>query len=531
MTSRLTERLDALLLRQPNALQDIQRGIEKEGLRADPQGFIAQTDHPRGLGSALTHPTITTDYSEALLELITPVERQIGALLSDLRDTHKFVHTQLPVGEVFWAGSMPCRLDGDNSIRIAEYGSSNLGTIKHVYRRGLSHRYGRIMQSIAGVHFNFSMGDDFWMALQQSTDSENQSLQDFKSDTYFSLIRNFRRWSWILMYLFGSSPALDKSFLNGRDHRLDSLGGDTLGMENATSLRMSGLGYQNNAQASLKICFNHLSTYVKTLYDATHDPYAAYEKIGLKVDGEYRQLNTNLLQIENEYYNSIRPKRVADSGEKPIQALQRRGVEYVEVRCLDLNPFSPVGVEAEKVHFLDVFLLTCLLDDSPTISDEECRLIDENFSATVENGRSPDCQLTMVVDHSSQPRQEQRALQQWGYELLERMASLAAAMDAGQSDKSYQTALQHAHAALTDSRLTPSAKMLAGMQRSGKGYADWTLDISQRHQRQLLEGPMTADQMTVATRDSEQSWVDEAALRASDTLSFDDYLRQYLSYT
>ncbi|OZG74297.1 glutamate--cysteine ligase [Hahella sp. CCB-MM4] len=530
MSQRLSQRLDNLLQRQPDALRDIHRGVEKEGLRADSEGRISQTDHPQALGSTLTHPSITTDYSEALLELITPVENSIDNMLTDLRDTHKFVQANLPDGEVFWAGSMPCRLEGDPSIRIAEYGSSNVGTIKHVYRKGLSYRYGRIMQSIAGVHFNFSMGDTFWEALHQLEDGD-QSLQDFKSDTYFSLIRNFRRWSWLLMYLFGASPVLDKSFLNGRQHQLEEMGPDTLGLPYATSLRMSGLGYQNNAQSSLKICFNHLNTYLSTLFEATHVPYPDYEKIGIRVDGEYRQLNTNLLQIENEYYNSIRPKRVAASGEKPIQALQRRGVEYIEVRCLDLNPFSPIGIETEKAHFLDVFLLTCLLDESPMITDEECGLIEQNFAATVERGRDPQCYLTRIENKDSRSDYRQVLLRDWGYELLEKMEKVAELMVESHGDERYKEALKHAHATLTDSHLTPSAKLLTAMGRGRKGYADWILDMSQRHHQQLLDEALTPEQMQQAQRLSEQSWLDERALREADSQSFEDYLRQYLTYS
>ncbi|WP_020410978.1 glutamate--cysteine ligase [Hahella ganghwensis] len=530
MNQRLSQRLDRLLQHQSDALKDIHRGVEKEGLRADAEGRVSQTDHPQALGSALTHPGITTDYSEALLELITPVERSIDDMLADLKNTHRYVQANLAEGEVFWAGSMPCRLDGDSSIRIAEYGSSNLGTIKHVYRRGLSYRYGRIMQSIAGVHFNFSMGDTFWQALRQLEDGD-QTLQDFKSETYFGLIRNFRRWSWLLMYLFGASPALDKSFLDGQKHQLESMGSDTFGMPDATSLRMSGLGYQNNAQSSLKICFNHLDTYLSTLYEATHVPYPDYEKIGLKVDGEYRQLNTNLLQIENEYYNSIRPKRVAASGEKPIQALQRRGVEYIEVRCLDLNPFSPIGMETEQAHFLDVFLLTCLLDESPLISDEECGLIDKNFTATVEHGRHPNCQLSRMVSGDDPGSHQEISLRDWGYELLEKMSGVASVLAESHQDDRYSEALKHAHAALTDSHLTPSAKLLTGMKRSRLGYADWILEMSRRHQRELLLEPLSSDQLQLAKRMSEQSWLDERELREADNLSFDDYLKQYLTYS
>ncbi|MDG9667035.1 glutamate--cysteine ligase [Hahella sp. CR1] len=524
MSEKLAARLEKLRRRHPQALADIYRGIEKEGLRVDSKGFIAQSDHPQALGSALTHPNITTDYSEALLELITPVTREVDELLTSLQEIHQFVHANLPAGESLWAGSMPSLLDGDESIRIAEYGESNLGKIKHVYRRGLAYRYGRIMQSIAGVHFNFSLGDDFWRAYQEVL-AQSAPLQEFKSESYFSLIRNFRRWSWLLMYLFGASPALDRSFLSGRDHKLDQFGTDTLGLPHATSLRMSDLGYQNNAQSSLKICFNHLNTYVKTLYDATHTPFPRYEAIGLQRDGEYIQLNANLLQIENEYYNTIRPKRVAQSGEKPIQALKRRGIEYIEVRCLDLDPFSPIGVSESQIRFLDAFLLTCLLSDSAKIVDEECSIIEENFLTAVSRGRDADVELVRL----QQSDYVQGGLQEWALRILEQVELCARELDAIKGGDSYAAAIRDARAKVNDPSLTPSARTYAAV-ANGQGYVDWTLAMSQAHHQTLTANPLSPERMQHYVRAGEQSWADERALREADNLPFDAYLKQYLTY-
>jgi len=292
-----------------NTLSGIVRGIEKEGLRVTPESRVAQTAHQATLGSTLTHPSITTDYSEALLEFITPVLNGVEETVEYLSDLHTFTSRKIEQ-ERIWPASMPCKLDGDASIPIANYGSSNVGTLKHVYRQGLGVRYGRIMQSIAGIHYNFSLPDSFWQAYQVKLNQQDpqveQSLQDFKSAHYFSLIRNFRRYSWILHYLFGASPVLDKSFLDGRkqeEHGLDRLLDNTYGLPYATSLRMSDLGYQNSAQEALHVSYGSLDDYVTTLAQAMKHKYDAYQEIGVKVDGEYRQLNTNVLQIENEYYS------------------------------------------------------------------------------------------------------------------------------------------------------------------------------------------------------------------------------------
>ncbi|MCJ8268303.1 MAG: glutamate--cysteine ligase, partial [Psychrosphaera sp.] len=266
---------------------------------------------------------------------------------------------------------MPCKLNGDKSIPIAQYGKSNIGQMKQVYRQGLAHRYGRTMQSIAGIHYNFSMPDDFWPHYQELLGAKGD-VQAFKSQCYFDLIRNFRRHSWLLIYLFGASPALDNSFVGtNKSHKLDQLGQQTLGLPYATSLRMSDLGYQSKAQENLDISYNNLHSYIQGVEQAMAQPYPDYEKIGIKVNGEYRQLNDNILQIENEYYSEIRPKRVTQPGKTPLSALKSNGVEYIEVRILDTNPYLPVGIDAQQIRFLDAFLLYCLLSDSPQLTSLE----------------------------------------------------------------------------------------------------------------------------------------------------------------
>ena len=493
------------------------KGVEKEGLRVDANGFIAQTPHPRALGSTLTHPSITTDYSESLLELITPVCRTTEELLGSLWDIHAFVHQHLGE-ETLWAGSMPCRLEGDASIPIAEYGSSNVGRLKHVYRQGLAVRYGRVMQSIAGVHYNFSLPDSFWILWQEAL-GDIQSLQDFKTQQYFWMIRNFRRRSWLLMYLFGASPALDASFVEGRNHHLTRFDEQTWFGPSATSLRMGDLGYHNNAQATLDICFNRLDTYVRTLDRAIHTPWPDYERIGIQRNGEYVQINTNVLQIENEYYSAIRPKRTTRTGEKPIQALRSRGVEYVEVRCLDLNPFAATGIDAAQIDFLDVFLLDSLLRESPVIDDEECSHLDGNYRDVVNRGRDP--RLSLYTQDGS------LRLQAFGEQLLEGMGEVAARLDELNGGDRYMQALATQWEKLQSIASVPSARVLDAMREQNQGHVEWTLAMSQRHQAQFREHGLGADLQRAMTAAAGQSLEDQAAMEAADTLSFGEYLARY----
>lgn len=496
------------------------KGVEKEGLRVDRNGFIAQTPHPEALGSALTHPRITTDYSEALLELITPVCSSTSEMMESLRNTHRFVQQHLG-DEVFWAASMPCELDGDASIPIADYGTSNIGRLKHVYRQGLSVRYGRMMQSIAGAHYNLSLPDSFWQKWQAELGNE-QSLKDFKSDQYFWLIRNFRRRSWLLMLLFGASPALDASFVANVSHELSRFDDRTWFGPNATSLRMGDLGYHNNAQASLNICFNELSTYTQTLDRAIHTPWPAYEAIGTRRGDEFIQINTSVLQIENEYYSAVRPKRTTERQEKPIQALEARGVEYIEVRCLDLDPFSAVGVNESQIDFLDLFLLDCLLADGPRIGDAECERLDDNYKDVVAQGRDRDLKLCRggarvpVGDAAT--------------ELFDQLEPLAELLDSWTDGETYRQALADQRRKLLAGGTwpVPAASVEDAMQAAGLGHREWVMEQSRQHQQALRQEGLAADVQAAFRAMTTDSLAEQKRMEAADNQPFGDFLEQYL---
>ncbi|MEW8211129.1 MAG: glutamate--cysteine ligase, partial [Candidatus Thiodiazotropha taylori] len=328
-------------------------GLEKEALRVSPQGCISSLPHPEVLGSPLTNRYITTDYSEALTEIITPPSTDRHEPLKFLFEAHRFVYQHLG-DEILWSTSMPCVVEDDERIPIAEYGNSNAGMMKTVYRRGLGHRYGRVMQVIAGVHFNYSLPQDFWWVYQQ-LEGDKSDTQGFISDAYFGMLRNLQRLGWLVPYLFGASPAVCKSFLGGRPTSLESFDEYTYFSPYATSLRMGDIGYQNSKEqgTGIKACYDCLDAYVETLSRAIETPCPIYQAMGVKIDGRYEQLNANILQIENEYYSTVRPKQIPEMMEKPIHALQRRGVRYVELRSLDVNAFHPLGIADEQVYFIE----------------------------------------------------------------------------------------------------------------------------------------------------------------------------------
>lgn len=501
-------------------LSQINRGIEKEGLRTTAQGELAQTPHPAKLGSALTHPSITTDYSEALLEFITPVFNTPEETINYLSDIHRYYYSQLD-DEFIWATSMPCFLGGEDAIPIARYGSSNIGMLKHVYRIGLAYRYGKMMQTIAGIHYNFSLPETFWPNFQQSLE-ETGDLQSFQTDEYFALIRNFRRYSWLLLYLFGASPALCPSFLQGRSNSLKSLAGNTLYAPYGTSLRMGDLGYQNNAQQHLHVCYNSLDDYITTLGRAIHTPHAEYEAIGVKHNGQYRQLNTNVLQIENEYYSDIRPKRVTPSGQKPLHELSRNGVQYIEVRNLDINPFLPAGIDSAQARFVDCFLLYCLLEDSPIASDEECQALAQNKSLVVNRGREPNLFLARCNNRTQK-------LAAWGAELFDKIANIADIMDSATGDRNYLAAVAEQREKLENPDATPSSRVLQALNDQHISFFEFALQQTKIQGDYFKSQPLPASTLDYFTQLAQDSRQQQSEIEANDQMSFDEYLRQYLA--
>lgn len=504
------------------SLRGILRGLEKESLRVTPVGTLAQTDHPSALGSALTHPHITTDYSEALMEFITDPFGDVEHLLAQLDNIHRFTYAHLASNqERLWPASMPCTLGRDDEIPVARYGTSNSGTMKTVYRIGLGHRYGRSMQTIAGIHYNFSLPDEFWRVLQTHK-GNTQSLQDFKTDNYFGLIRNFRRNFWLLIYLFGASPAVCSCFVKGRNHQLQPFPAaeQTHYLPYATSLRMGDLGYQSDAQKSLVVNYNNLNDYLKTLCGAITQSHPAYEDIGVKDQkGNYQQLNTSLLQIENEFYSSIRPKRTTARGETALQALRLRGVEYVEVRCVDLNPYEPLGITIEQMQVMDAFLLYCLLSDSPATDEREFYQGQENQKRIVNRGREPG--LTLLRGD------EQPAMNEWALEIIYGSMACARLLDQAKGGDAYQQALQHQLAKLDDPSITPSARVLRDMQENHQSFYAHSLALAEQHRAYFATRELNAKEYAGFTDMSEQSLDEQRLLEAQQEISFDDYLENY----
>ncbi|MGO9594276.1 MAG: glutamate--cysteine ligase [Steroidobacteraceae bacterium] len=523
VVDRVYERRLAALVnsREQRLIARGRRGLERESLRVTPDGRIAQTPHPRSLGSALTNPHITTDYSEALIELVTPTFNDNEELLQYLGDLHEFVYGHLG-DELLWATSMPCILGGDLAVPIARFGDSYQGRIKYIYRHGLLVRYGGMMQAISGVHFNYSVPEQFWPLYGEICQSPRCG-QDFVSARYFDLLRNYRRHGWIVSYLFGVSPALCRSYLQGRrEHGLEPLGADTLIGPDATSLRMSDIGYRNRSQAAVSVSVNTLEEYLRDLRRAVNQPQPAFAALGVKVDGEYRQLSGNVLQIENEYYSYVRPKRTLRAGERTIHALARAGVEYVEVRTLDNSAYDPVGVNPRKLYFLEAFLQLLLFKASPPIDSSEEEAIDRNHLRVARYGRQPG--LTLERDGRAVP------MRSWAAELLESMQGICELLDATHPQRPYSATLKEQRAKLENVEQTPSARMLRELRESDGSFMSLVLRMSRAHKEYMVGAfPRNEARRREFEAEVQESLEAQRAIEASQRGSFEDYLAAYLA--
>ena len=497
-------------------------GIEKESLRVSPEGQIAQTPHPAGLlGSALTHSRITTDYAEPQLELITRPHHSIKRVLKELDELHRWVYQHLR-GELLWSSSMPCVIQGEESIPIAQYGSSHPGQMKTVYRRGLGYRYGKTMQAISGIHFNYSLPEAFWRALMDYSGAQEDPAA-FRSEHYMAMLRSLQRHGWLIPYLFGASPAICESFLNHQPTTLEYLGRKTYYEPFATSLRLGDIGYQNRQEGNtgVRIRYDNLKTYIGSLENATETPCPEYRKIGVVVDGVYRQLNDHQLQIENEYYSSVRPKTVVRGLEKPVRAMEERGIDYVELRSVDVNAFHPLGVSESQLYFLEAFMIHALLTASPPISLEEHDRIDNNLNLAAHWGRDPDLVL--------RKRGERITLRDWADELMNELEPICQWLDRDLPDAPYHAAWREQRWKIDHPDLIPSTRIVEALKQGKESFAEFATRLSRQTADYFRRRPLPAASAADFKAEADQSLRRQRELEARQEESFGEFLERYFA--
>ena len=489
-------------------------GLERETLRTA-NNLISAQPHPKSLGNVYTHPNITIDYAESLLEFVSGTHQSPEEVYKELLDLHKFSAQNLENEEKLWAVSMPCILpDNPEHIEIGYFGTSNSGKIKRLYRTGLSYRYGRPMQMIAGVHFNYSPSKLFWENLAERDNKELN--QDFINDYFMAQIRNIARTGWIICYLFGASPAVDNSFSPALGI-LDKWSNKTLGWKNATSLRMSQLGYQNKVDFS--VSFNNLNEYIHDLISAVLTPSPIYEYLGIKdLAGNYRQISPNILQIENEYYASARPKQPPKKSEAPTLALAKRGILYTELRLLDCNPYDPAGISLEQIRFLEVYMLYCLLKPSPMLHHGEINENNHNRLRTACCGNCPDLKLFK--------KDKEVLIKDYALEILKDMLIVAEQMDKEKGSNLYSTAVLEQIAVAKGEKANLSSMVRQELQN--QEFIDWAANLQNLHKdvlNQSLE-PAILEKLN-KLRDKSLADFLELEEQAKTQINFDEFLAHY----
>jgi len=517
-------RLSLKDLRESGALDDlksIKRGIEKESLRIDSQGSISKKKHPDKLGSALTNEFITTDFSEALLELVTPTFTDTQDCIEFLTDLHSFVYRSMDK-ELLWPLSMPCSIESDEEVLIGRYGSSNTGMMKSIYRKGLAHRYGSKMQTISGIHYNFSFPNKFFKKISDFKRLTNQDLKDIKNDIYLGIARNFKRYEWLYFLLFGASPAFSSTFTEKDLSRFEKLPKGSYFQKHATSLRMGDLGYISKIQNNLNISINSIEEYLQDLKNALTKSHVEYENIGEILEGERIQLNSSVIQIENEYYSTIRPKRTCPSGERPINILRSQGIEYLELRCVDLDPFSPIGIERKQIDFLDIFLLLCLIKESPPFNEKETQHLKENHKRIVNYGRKPDLKIYFENDEVFVSDLASNLLQEM-YEIAEELGKILFR----EKNNVWKESLQTQKETLEDLNLTPSGRMVERLIRNNLSHEELGMEIAKSNVA-FFENYNNSRE-DIFKRETSLSKDKQKKIESEKSLPFEEYLTDFLN--
>lgn len=361
-------------------------GIEWESLRAHSTGELCLTPHPEVFGDKFTNPLVTTDFSESQIEIITPTLDSVDeafdafSLLSDL------VNVSLPEDEYLWFQSIPCILPYYDKIPIAQYKGEEAAKSQK-YREELAKKYGVKKQMISGVHFNFSFKNETIEKLYSFSD-KNLSFKEFKNEIYLKIARNYLRYCWLIIYLTGCSIGTHKTFANECIHLMDTK--DAFGSYYSTkgpSFRNASCGYKN----------------LKTL----HPSYKNVDEFTRDISN---YIESGELSEAKELYTQIRlkPKNPSDL----LNSLKNDGIEYIEIRTLDINPFYKCGLTQQDMKFLHLFLIYMLVKEESDYVDWQKEAI-INEERTAEKAYTDEMRL-LKDGHEV-------TLKEWALELIDEM--------------------------------------------------------------------------------------------------------------
>lgn len=407
-------------------------GLEREALRVHEDGRIALTDHPHILGNRSYHETISTDFSEAQPELITPVCHSVDDMYKQMQALEKVMMLSLPQDEYLWTYSMPAILPEDESlIPIVRVEDQSQIT----YREGLAERYGKRKQMISGMHFNFGFKKELIEGLSSTDPFKDYGVQTISNMIHMKLARNFIRYRWLLTYLFGGVPTAHSSFYDKESDSVDY---------HVRSMRSSPLGYHNALPRQVS--------------------YASIEDY---VDDILTMVADGTLSQEREFYGSARPR-----GTESIAGLAEKGVQYIELRSLDNNPYSMTGLSRDQLHFTHLYCLLMVWMDEDDASTEALEL------------------GTHMNEQSGLERpQEESEYKEEGLYLLKLMQDM---VDELNLDSYYKDLVTRALDEMEDPAQTLAYRVSKSIEEAGS-LVDFGMDIAQNFKQEYLKTPYILD--------------------------------------
>lgn len=350
-------------------------GIEKESVRVNENGELATTPHPEIFGEKTENPYITVDFSESQIEMITPTVNSVEKAYDFLRNIHEIVATNLK-GEYLWSQSVPPILPSEELIPLGKF-PQNKELEK--YREKLALKYGRKKQLLSGIHFNFSFDDEFLKELYELS-KEKTSFKEFKNNIYLKISRNYFKYGWMIIYLLGASPVIHETYLQKCIDKMKKFTDDTYYFEDLVSFRNGSCGYRNEK-----------------------DFFVNYESVDKYVESLERLIEKESISSAKEYYSPIRLK--TKKPKEILKELKNSGIEYLEFRSIDLNPFSEIGIEKVDLEFLHLFILFLFLKDDEPFEEKDYFRYLKNQEILANRGNSDEFRLICCEDKSVSPKE------------------------------------------------------------------------------------------------------------------------------
>ena len=415
-------------------------GVEREGLRVGVKGELSRNKHPKVFGNKIMNPYITTDFSESQLELITPVfntSKEVYDFLNALYDI-----VALEIGdEYIWPESMPCIIPDDREIPIATFCKCKQGEEARAYREELLRKYGGKIQLISGIHYNFSLDDDVLNKLYENS-SKKEDFKTFKDNLYLKIVRNYLRYRWLLIYLLGSTGVVHSSYKGECLKKLDNISQGAYSCEGIVSYRNSDCGYGNRV----------------TLF-------ADYTSTREYVNSLKRFINDGLIQSPKEFYSSVRPK--GKNPNKILESLLDEGIQYLEYRSIDINPFSKGGISLEDLEFLELFNLYLLFKEESNYKDWQIDGL-ENQKNIARNGG---LDIELIRDGEKISKVE------WGLEILNEIRDINHILNLGKGEL-----IDAQIEKIKDYKKTNTYRFIELVKE--KGYIDSHLDLSKKYKKE-----------------------------------------------